>query len=108
VAGANKAGTLIHELAHSLLHFKSSIFHLDDEKSDKQTKELQAEAVSFVVLRHYDIPAEHQSTYLALFKVNSEAVKGNLDVIKKASNFIIKEIDKVATAEEGSEVEVTL
>lgn len=107
VAGANKAGTLLHELAHSLLHFKSSIFHIDDEKSDKQTKELQAEAVSFVVLRHYDIPAEHQSTYLALFKVNSEAVKGNLDVIKKASNFIIKEIDKVATAEESSEVEVS-
>lgn len=97
IDGVNKAGTLIHEIAHELLHFKAgSIFHIDDEKLSKQDKEIQAESVSYIVLKHYDLPAKHQATYLALWKTNQDSLKRNLEQIKKVSDFIIGKIDEIA------------
>jgi hypothetical protein len=97
VAGVNKAGTLIHEIAHELLHFKKgSIFHIDDENATKQDKEIQAETVSYIVLRHYDLPAQHQSTYLALWRANKDGLQKNLGKIKQAADFVIKNIDEIA------------
>lgn len=99
VAGVNRAATVIHEIAHSLLHFKeTSPFYIGDEEGveiTKELKELQAESVSYVVIKYYGLPAEHQATYLALWKGNKDAVRRNLTVIKKAADFIISEIDKV-------------
>jgi len=93
----NKAGTFIHEIAHELLHFKKgSVFHIDDENMTKQDKEIQAESVSYIVLKHYDLPAKHQATYLTLWKTNQDALKKNLGVIKKVSDFIIQKIDEIA------------
>lgn len=111
VGGVNKAATVIHEIAHELLHFKrTSPFYIGDEGEEepgkpnaakskipmnKETMELQAESVSYVVIRYYGLPAEHQATYVALWKGNKEAVQKNLDVIKKAAYFIIDKIDEV-------------
>lgn len=97
IDGVNKAGTFIHEIAHELLHFKKgSVFHIDDENMTKQDKEIQAESVSYIVLKHYDLPAKHQATYLTLWKTNQDALKKNLAVIKKVSDFIIQKIDAIA------------
>ena len=98
IAGVNKAATVIHEIAHELLHFKkSSPFYIGDEnmKLGKQIIELQAESVSYVVIRYYGLPAEHQATYVALYHGNKESVTQNLSTIKKAADFIIGELDKV-------------
>lgn len=97
VEGVNKAATVIHEIAHELLHFKkSSPFYVGDEqKITREVAELQAESVSFVVIRHYDLPAEHQATYLALWQKDKNALRGNLDVIKKTAYFIIDGMDKI-------------
>ena len=97
INGVNKASTLVHEIAHELLHHKqSSMFYVgDDVNLSKEMKELQAESVSYIVIKHYDLPVEHHSTYLALWKANKDAIKNNLTIIKKTSDFIIKEIDKI-------------
>jgi hypothetical protein len=96
IDGVNKAGTTIHEIAHELLHFKEkSIFHVD-EPLTKQDKEIQAESVSYVVLKHYNLPVSHQSTYLALYKANKDSLKKSLESIKKVSDFIIKRIDEIS------------
>ncbi len=96
VAGVNKAATIIHEIAHELMHFKkSSVFYVDPIPS-RAEKELQAESVSYIVLRHYDLPAQHQATYLALWKANKDAIRTNLDLIKKVADFIITKIDEIA------------
>jgi hypothetical protein len=96
IEGANRAGTMIHEIAHELLHFKkTSIFYIDAPLT-KEDKEIQAESVSYIVLRHYDLPAQHQTTYLALWKANKEALQRNLGAIKKVADFIIQKIDEVA------------
>ena len=106
IAGVNKAGTLIHEIAHELLHFKKgSIFHIDDENLSKQDKEIQAESVSYIVLRHYDLPAQHQATYLTLWKTNKDALQRNLAAIKKVSDFIIQKIDEIAAEDPSNKPE---
>jgi len=100
VEGVNKAATLIHEIAHELLHFrKSSIFYVDDPTITRQDKEIQAETASYLVLRHYDLPAQHHSTYLALWKTSKDSLQRNLSHIKKAADFIISKIDEIAGEE---------
>lgn len=96
VAGVNEAATLIHEIAHELLHFKKSSVLYIDEPLTKGDKELQAESVSYIVLRHYDLPAKHQATYLALWKANKESLQSNLGYVKKAADFIISKLDEIA------------
>lgn len=96
VSGAGRLSTAIHEIAHELMHWKkSSIYYQGDEvKSDSAMKELQAESVSYVVLKHYGIPSTHHATYLALWKANSEKIHKNLEYISKVSQFIIDKLDK--------------
>lgn len=120
IGGVNKAATVIHEIAHSLLHFKkSSPFFVGDIEgeegrpdptatpSDQNKKrpiltrdlaELQAESVSFVVIKYFDLPVQHQATYLALWKANKDTIRQNLTVIKKCADFIIGELDKILAA----------
>ena len=100
VEGAGELSTLVHELAHELMHWKkSSIFYQGDEiKYDKSIKELQAESVAYIVMKHYGLPVQHQPTYLALWKGNKEKILANMKVISDVAKFIIDEIDKVAAA----------
>jgi hypothetical protein len=96
VTGAARLSTMIHEIAHELMHWKkSSIFYIDngEGKSKNELQELQAESVSYVVLKHYGIPVEHHATYLALWKANKERIQKNLEIISKVSQFIIGKID---------------
>lgn len=97
VKGVAYLSVLIHELAHELMHWKkSSIYYIDNGVLEKgKLQELQAESVAFVVLRHYELPVKHSTTYLALWKANSDRIKDNLEKISKVAEFIIKEIDKV-------------
>jgi hypothetical protein len=87
---------MIHEIAHELMHWKkSSIYFIDngEGKSKNELQELQAESVSYVVLKHYGIPVAHHATYLALWKANKERIQNNLEIISKVSQFIIDKID---------------
>ena len=99
IAGIGKLSTLIHELAHELMHWKkSSPFYDDDNIKNNNTnalQELQAESVSYTVLRHYNIPVQHHATYLALWKANKDKIKANMEVIIRVAKFIIEKIDKV-------------
>jgi Zn-dependent peptidase ImmA (M78 family) len=103
VAGVNKAATIIHEIAHELMHFKqSSVFFIEPSPS-RAEKELQAESASYLVMRHYDLPAQHQSTYLALWKANKDSIRANLDIIKKVADFIITKIDEIANEDNSNQ-----
>lgn len=109
VDGVDKIATLIHEIAHSLLHFKDSSMFFGDEYTLNLTsdlKELQAEAVAYTVLKNYDIPSKHQVTYLALWKADKDAVIKNMTIIQKVSKFIIDGIDQIA--EEKSKEQPTM
>jgi hypothetical protein len=97
VSGAGRLSTMIHEIAHELMHWKkSSIYYIDNGqgKESYALGELQAESVSYVVLKHYGIPVSHHATYLALWKANKEKIQNNLEIISKVAQFIIDKIDK--------------
>lgn len=99
ISGVNKLATLIHEIAHSLLHFKDSSVFFGDEYTLNLTSaqaELQAESIAYTVMKNYDLPVTHQATYLALWKADKDAVIKNMTIIKKVANFIIDGIDMVA------------
>ena len=98
VQGVGRLSVMIHEMAHELMHFrKSSIFYQDDEViSNTELKELQAESVSFVVLKHYGIPVKQHTTYLALWNANAEKIEKNLEVISNVARFVIQKIDEEA------------
>jgi hypothetical protein len=99
VSGLNRLSTLVHEIAHSLLHFKDSSVFFGDEYTSKLTHEqaeLQAEAVAYTVLRNYDLPVKHSATYLALWRADKDTVIKNQTIISKVSNFIIDGIDQIA------------
>lgn len=102
ISGVNRASTMVHEIAHELLHHKkTSPFYIGDEEGAEittESKELQAEAVSYIVMKYYGLPVTHQANYLALWKANKDSVKRNLTVIKKTADFIITEIDKIQSA----------
>ena len=96
VSGVGKLSTAIHEMAHELMHWKkSSIYYIDngEGKEKRELQELQAESVSYTVLKHYGIPVSHHATYLALWKANKDRIMNNLEIISKVSQFIINKID---------------
>ena len=77
-----KVNVIIHELAHEILHYGS-----DKLKLTKEIKEMEAEAVSFVVLDHYGIKSKSEK-YLAFYK-KSYDLKESLNKISKVSAEII-------------------
>ena len=81
-----KASILVHELAHYYLH-------QNIESKDELTKEIiemEAEAVAFVVMDHFNIEIKSDK-YLALYK-KSYDLNESLKKINKASNKIIYHI----------------
>lgn len=100
IEGVGRLSTLIHELAHELMHWKRTSPFYDEENlknnNSRELKELQAESVSYTVLRHYEIPVQHHATYLALWKANKDKIKDNMNLIVKVAKFIIEKIDNVA------------
>lgn len=98
VSGVAEASTLVHEIAHELLHWKktSPLFVEDEELRTREIEELQAESVSYVVLTHYNLPTKHHPTYLALWRADGEKIKKNMDYITKAVQYIINGIDAVS------------
>lgn len=107
VEGAGKVATMIHEMAHELMHWRTkSLYYVGDEmRGDKALLELQAESVSFVILKHYDLPATHHPTYLALWGANKEKIRKNMELITEVAHFLIKQIDIMAGKGEVVRVE---
>jgi hypothetical protein len=98
VSGVAEASTLVHELAHELLHWKkSSPFYSDDpDTMGRDIKELQAESVSYIVLKHYNLPVNHHPTYLVLWKANKDKIMKNMKIITSCAKYIINGVEDLA------------
>jgi len=94
VEGAGRVSTMAHEYAHELMHWEDSSKFFVGKDTGKDIKELQAESVSYVVLRHYGIPAKHHSKYLALWQASGEKIQQHIGTISKVADHIIRAIDK--------------
>ncbi|ELZ43745.1 LtrC-like protein [Halorubrum californiense DSM 19288] len=80
---AAMAGTLIHEYAHALLHASG-------ETADKRARELEAEAVAYVVGRHFGLEMDGSARYLAAWADDdSEQLLERCERIRETSRAVI-------------------
>ena len=88
--------TAIHETAHSLLPNKEKMAEQEDLKN-RQTKEVEAESVAFVVCSAFGLDtAEYSFPYIAGWSSGKEMteLKASMDVIRQTSSNLIKSIEK--------------
>lgn len=97
-AGMSEAQTLktaIHEITHADLHADPSRLAL--EPKDRQTKEVEAESVAYVVCSHYGIDtSEYSFAYLANWSSTKELkeLKSSLEAIQVQAGDLIDRIDR--------------
>lgn len=84
--------TLVHELAHHKLHFSP-----ENELKSRQTKEVEAESIAYMVCQHFGIDtSEYSFGYIAGWSSGKDVkeLKGSLEVIKGTASGMIKRIDE--------------
>lgn len=84
--------TLIHESAHAWLHGKNC----EEEQADRQTMEVQAESVAYVVCNYLGIDASDYSFgYIAGWSSDKthKELTSSLDIIRRTSNEMIEMIE---------------
>lgn len=90
--------TLIHELAHALLHDTS----IKDAPRDSPTREVQAESVAYVVCQYFGMDtSDYSFGYISTWSSgkNTEELKKSLEVIRGTSNDIIAKVEQKLTPE---------
>jgi hypothetical protein len=82
----SQTNTLIHEIAHELLHKGENSF-------SKQEREIQAEGTAYVVTNHFGM--ENKSfNYLALYDADYKKIMDNLKSVAEASKEIIEFLER--------------
>jgi len=109
----NNLSTLIHELAHEILHTKEIRSGQEKIKTQegeeirgdlRQLLELEAEGVAYTVLRYYGLPVGHTETYLRLWKIDPDQIDKHEERIHSTSKDFINYIDSFETESEPEEV----
>ena len=89
---AQQAKALAHELAHELLH-RTAAGKLQPELR-RRTKELEAEAVAYVVCRHCGLDVElRASRYIALWGGDAKALAASLARISETARVLIEDVE---------------
>ena len=80
--------TLVHEYAHELLH------HADDRPASRDTRELEAEAVAFVVGAAVGLNTSDSSRdYIHLYRGDREALAQSLTRVQQTASAILQAIE---------------
>ncbi|QLD90352.1 DUF955 domain-containing protein [Natronomonas salina] len=86
---ADLAGTLIHEYAHAQLHIG-----LDDE-DERAKREVEAEAVAYVVGRYFDLDMSGSAFYLSTWESDDpNVVRERLGRISRSAQEIIERLEE--------------
>jgi len=94
--GINLFSTLIHECAHEVLHWEvkeGKKVRPAGKPESRQSKEIDAETTSYIVLKHYGFDSPDAPSYLALWKAKGEDIKKRREQISKAVEAIVDGID---------------
>ncbi|MCK4342690.1 MAG: hypothetical protein KAY37_13315 [Phycisphaerae bacterium] len=83
--------SLVHELAHEAMHRR--LIASDAYGIGRRTAELEAEAVAYVVCRHFDLDVElRASRYIALWGGEGKALAASLGRISDAARRLIEDM----------------
>jgi hypothetical protein len=84
--------TLIHEYAHALLHFDV------DDDTDRSRREVEAEAVTYVVRRYCELNTSGSAFYLAAWQSDDpEVVRKRLGRISRTAEELIDVLEESCT-----------
>ncbi len=86
--------TAIHEMAHAKLH---NVEAQKDNKQSKNSKEVEAESVAYIVCQHYGIDtSDYSFAYVATWSQGKEMpeLKESLNTIREAAADLITKIDE--------------
>lgn len=89
--------TLLHEYTHELLHDKEARVRLS-----KTVKECHAEAVSYIVARHFGVPNPYSADYLYTWSVTPTELNAQLTAVQQMASLIIDELDPPSGSGSGS------
>jgi hypothetical protein len=87
LAPAAGVKTLIHEIAHELLHRGT------DRPEDSTIREVEAEATAFVVSKHFGLGGLESGNYIALHSGDSKIILGRLERIRNCASKIITAVE---------------
>lgn len=79
--------TILHEIAHEFLH------HVEEIQLSRAERELEAEAVAFVVGKHFGLGSLNSPNYLAFFGATSAKIATHMERIRCTANRIITAIE---------------
>ena len=88
------AKTLIHEIAHSILHEKETGI---EKEADRNTKEVQAESVAYATCQHFNIDtSDYSFGYIAGWSSGKEVeeLRNSMNVIRQTASDLINGIEK--------------
>jgi Zn-dependent peptidase ImmA (M78 family) len=91
LAPTKQLDTLCHEIAHHLLHSEKAGKKVETSKQDK---EIQAETASYLVLRHFGMPAEFSGEYVKSWGAEPKDVLRNLKTASRASQKMIRHLSE--------------
>lgn len=99
--------TLIHEIAHAMLH-STDVFSEQHNEKSRNSKEVEAESVAYVVCQHFGIDtSDYSFGYIAGWSSgkNTEELKTSLELIRDTSSKLINEIgEKIQERQQTKEV----
>ena len=84
--------TLIHEIAHELLHHAPEII-----PTERMIHELEAESVAYVVGKHFGLNGFSSPNYVALHGATAELVMEHMERIRNTAAEIIQKLEDVET-----------
>jgi hypothetical protein len=79
--------TLIHEIAHEMLH------HVEHVLTDNTYRELEAESVAYVVARHFGMNGLSSPNYNALHGATADLIMEHLERIRNTATEIIQALE---------------
>ena len=84
--------TIIHEMAHALLHDKTDNPDLIQDPKTKNTKEVEAESIAYVVCQHFGIDtSDYSFGYIAGWSSDKDTkeLKASMETIRKTASKMI-------------------
>ncbi len=94
---AQEFAVLAHEFAHELLH------HADDRPGSRDTRELEAEAVAFIVGEAVGLDVARASTdYILLYRGDRDALMASLDRIRSTAETILDALEAPSTTHDDA------
>ncbi len=88
--------TMVHEVAHSMLHNKELNKDMDAPVKDRNTKEVEAESIAYTVCKHFGIDtSDYSFGYIAGWSSGKEMteLKASLDTIRRTASELITGIE---------------